>query len=198
MAVMKTPPTVCQQDGDTAVYKALKDFELMLFADLDASHVLAGNQNNLALPPSREYIINTVLDHRNVGTPVQGTAWDEENKAAEVVLSQLVEITAQIDCYSNSPETARSRAETITIVGRSVPGTDFFSGYGISSLYADDAKNLTNVVDENQFVQRWMTTLHLTYVHRLRLDTETFTTVGVRVKNADVYFPPNKKSEDSK
>ena len=191
MAVTLTsPPTQCEILSDEAVYKAVKDFELLLFSDMDATQIVAGNQNNLALPPTRDYIINTIIDHRNIGTPVQTMEWNEETQAASLILAQLVEMTVQIDAYSDSPERARLRAETITVVGRSVPGTDFFAGYGLSTLYGDDARNLTGVVDENQYVQRWMTTLHLTYTHRLQLDVDAFSTVGVDVQNVDVKFPP--------
>ena len=70
-------------------------------------------------------------------------------------------------------------------------GCDFFQKYGLSSLYADDVRNTTVVVDENQFVQRWTTSLHLTYTHKVRLDVDSISAVTVGVQNVDVRFPQN-------
>lgn len=191
MAVtLSSPPTQCEILSDESIYKAVKDFELLLFSDLEDAQIFAGNQNNLSLPPTREYIINTIINHRNIGTPVQSMEWNEETQASSLILAQPVELMMQIDAYSNSPEKARLRAETVTVVGRSVPGVDFFARYGLSTLFADDAKNLTGVGDENQFVQRWMTTLHLIYTHRVQLDVDSFSAVKVDVQNVDVKFPP--------
>lgn len=84
-------------------------------------------------------------------------------------------MSVQVDVYSDHPETARMRAESVATVARTVSGCDFFQKYGLSSLYADDVRNTTVVVDENQYVQRWTTTLHITYTHVVKLDVEALT-----------------------
>lgn len=190
--MMQSPPTTAALLSGEAVYKAVKDFELLVMQPpLEATHVLAGNQNNLALPKSREYVINTIIGHREIGTPVEKYEWDAVSQAMGVVISRLIEMTVQVDAYSDEAEAARMRAECVATVARSTPACDFFRKYGISSLYADDARNTTAVVDEDQFVQRWTTTLHLTYTHKVRLDVDSISAVAVGVQNVDVRFPQN-------
>lgn len=191
--MMQSPPTRATLLSDEAVYKAVKDFELLVMQpDLDASHVLAGNQNNLALPDSREYVINTIISHRAIGTPVETYEWNAETQAMSAVVSRLIEMSVQVDAYSDAPETARMRSESLSMVARTVAGCDFFYKYGLSSLYADDPRNTTVVVDENQFVQRWTTTLHITYTHKVVLDVDSISAVTVGVYNVDVKFPPDR------
>lgn len=191
MALMQSPPTTAALLSGEAVYKAVKDFELLVMRPpLEATHVLAGNQNNLALPKSREYVINTIIGHREIGTPVEKYEWDAVSQAMDVVISRLIEMTVQVDAYSDDVEAARMRAECVATVARSTPACDFFRKYGISSLYADDARNTTVTVDENQYVQRWTTNIHLTYTHEVRLDADSINAVSVGVHNVDVRFPP--------
>lgn len=189
--LMQSPPTSAALLSDEAVYKAVKDFELLLMQpEISADQILAGNQNNLSLPKSRDYVINTIVQHREIGTPVEDYVWDETSQAMSAEVSRLVEMTVQADVYSDKPEAARMRAETLSAVARTASGCDFFYQYGISSLYAEDPRNTTVVVDEDQFVQRWTTSLHLTYTHRVRLNVDSINAVDVGVQNVDVRFPP--------
>ena len=190
MVMMQSPPTRSTIVSDETVYKAVKDFELLMMSGLEATHVIAGNQNNLSLPDSRDYVVNTIIAHREIGTPVEAYEWDTATQKMDAVVSRLVEMSVQVDVYSDHPETARMRAESVATVARTVSGCDFFQKYGLSSLYADDVRNTTVVVDENQFVQRWTTTLHITYTHVVRLDVESTDAVHVGVHNVDVRFPP--------
>jgi hypothetical protein len=190
MAMMQSPPTRSTIVSDETVYKAVKDFELLMMSGLEATHIIAGNQNNLSLPDSRDYVVNTIIAHREIGTPVESYEWDTATQKMDAVVSRLVEMSVQVDVYSDHPETARMRAESVATVARTVSGCDFFQKYGLSSLYADDVRNTTVVVDENQYVQRWTTTLHITYTHVVRLDVESTDAVNVGVYNVDVRFPP--------
>lgn len=189
--LMQSPPTSAELLSDETVYKAVKDFELLLMQPaIAANQILAGNQNNLSLPNSRDYVINTIVLHREIGTPVEDYVWDEETQAMSAVISRLVEMTVQADVYSDKPESARMRAESLASVARTTSGCDFFYQYGISSLYAEDPRNTTAVIDEDQYVQRWTTSLHLTYTHKVRLNVDSLNAVDVGVHNVDVRFPP--------
>lgn len=58
--MMQSPPTHSTIISDETVYKAVKDFELLMMSGLEATHIIAGNQNNLSLPDSRDYVVNTL------------------------------------------------------------------------------------------------------------------------------------------
>lgn len=112
--MMQSPPTTAELLSYASVYKAVRDFEILVMQPpIEASHVLAGNQNNITLPPDREYVINSVVSHREIGTPVESYEWDEEAQAMRVVISRLVEMVMQVDAYSDGLEAARMRAECV-------------------------------------------------------------------------------------
>lgn len=191
VGVMQSPPTSAELISDEAVYKAVKDFELLLMQpSISANQILAGNQNNLSLPSTRDYVINTIIQHREIGTPVETYVWDDASQSMVAEIARLIEMTVQTDVYSDKPEAARMRAESLATVARTTSGCDFFYQYGISSLYADDPRNTTAVIDEDQFVQRWTTSLHLTYTHKVRLNVDSINAVTVGVQNVDVRYPP--------
>ena len=120
--MMQSPPTTAELLSYASVYKAVRDFEILVMQPpIEASHVQAGNQNNITLPPDREYVINSVVSHREIGTPVESYEWDEEAQAMRVVISRLVEMVMQVDAYSDAVETARMRAECVATVARSKP-----------------------------------------------------------------------------
>lgn len=189
--LMQSPPTSAELLSDETVYKAVKDFELLLMQpNISTAQILAGNQNNLSLPATRDYVINTIVLHREIGTPVENYVWDETSQAMVAEIARLIEMTVQADVYSDKPEAARMRAESLATVARTTSGCDFFYRYGISSLYADDPRNTTAVIDEDQFVQRWTTSLHLTYTHKVQLNVDSINAVTVGVQNVDVRYPP--------
>ena len=66
----------------------------------------------------------------------------------------------------------------------------FLNGQEFADTHTIDGKPMTVVVDENQYVQRWTTTLHITYTHVVKLDVESTDAVNVGVHNVDVRFPP--------
>ena len=50
--MMQSPPTTAELLSYASVYKAVRDFEILVMQPpIEASHVLAGNQNNVTLPP---------------------------------------------------------------------------------------------------------------------------------------------------
>ena len=62
--MMQSPPTTAELLSYASVYKAVRDFEILVMQPpIEASHVLAGNQNNITLPPDREYVIIKAIIH---------------------------------------------------------------------------------------------------------------------------------------
>lgn len=107
--MMQSPPTRSTIVSDETVYKAVKDFELLMMSGLEATHVIAGNQNNLSLPDSRDYVVNTIIAHREIGTPVEAYEWDTATQKMDAVVSRLVEMSVQVDVYSE-PVCAQNRS----------------------------------------------------------------------------------------
>lgn len=190
-SILQMPPETAQLDSSNRVYKAIKDFELIVMRPaVDADAIYWGYANNMSLPSgSNEYVINTVLNHIEHGTPVTHYELDEAGEFV-VRVSKLEELVLQVDAYSDDPEAARMRAECLAAVMRTPLATDFMNKYGLSSFYAEAPRNTTVVVDAETYVHRWTTFVHLAYTHRMTLNAQGFSAVGVEVANVDVRFPP--------
>lgn len=186
------PPTSARLDSNNRVYKAIKDFELVVMQPrIEADAVYWGYANDMSLPSgSNEYVINTIVSHIEHGTPVTRYEVDEETGSYVTRIYKLEGIVLQVDAYSDDPETARMRAQCLAAVTRTTPGVDFMKQYGLSSLYAETPRNTTVVVDAEQYVHRWTVMIHLSYTHAMTLNAEGFSAVNADVANVDVRFPP--------
>ena len=189
-------PTNPTHVGVPPVYEAVGRFLLKYAVPaVPQANIIKGNQNRIALPKgSNEYIIMTVLNHFRHGTNVY--EFDARQVPLEAdgtdITKELVEIEVQIDCYSDT-DAGRQRATAIEMMARSPYAVRFFKQFGMSCLYADDVRDLTNVTDSDQFVNRYMTVLHLTYWATIAQALPWFDAVNVDLKNVDVTFPPTEK-----
>lgn len=186
---MQTPPVGAKVTSLESVYRAVKDLEaLIMDPPVERDRIFMGFGNDLSLPAdSNEYVVNTVIDHIQRGTPVVDYQVDEESGELRPVVRKVNVLVVQVDCYSDDPESARLRAMSIEALMRTTPGADFFAQYGLSSLYAEPVKNTTVVVDADKYVQRSTVVIHVGYVHWMVLDFKShgFDAVGVRVRNVD-------------
>ncbi len=189
---LESPPPYGETLSDERIYQALKDFELMLFQpQIAADCIYAGYQNDLSLPAeTNEYVINTIISHIEHGTPL--VRYEQNGDAMTAVVLKTEELVIQVDCYSDHPEAARLRCESLSAVARTPMAVDFMRQYQISSLYASTPRNTTVVVDADQYVQRWTAEIHLSYTHRVALNVDSFAAVDATIANVDVRYPPDK------
>lgn len=155
--------------------------------------IYKGYNNRVSLPKgTNEYIVMTILNQVRHGTTIDTFDASKAaiNEDGTEVARELVEVAVQIDCYSDS-DAGRQRATAIELIARTSYAPQFFHQYGMSCLYADDVRDLTDVTDANQFVYRHMTTLHLTYNAVIGQKLPWFDAVNVDLKNVDVVFPPH-------
>lgn len=178
---------------ESAIYDACKAFVLAYaLPALDESCIIQGWQNRASLPPgTNEYAVISILFDTQHGTTVETFSADEDG-AGRLAISGLIEVQVQVD-FCAETDVARRRARRLATATRSSVGPQFFAGYGMSALYADDARDLSFVGDANQLVRRYATTLHLTYWSGNSVELPYFTAVGVRVENVDVHHPANKQ-----
>ena len=189
--MLHSAPTSTEVVSTEQLNKGIKAYIALCCSDVPKKNIFLGNQNNIALPANtNEYVVFTVLDYIEHGTPVVRYVTTDE--AVTPYIYQLEEVLIQIDCYSDDAQKARYRAENIKALARTVLGTDFFRQYGFTSLYGDSVRNTTLTVDAEQYVQRYTTTLHVTYTHAIKADIDSFNEVKVEVLPVDSRFPPNK------
>lgn len=128
-------------------------------------NVFFANQNRQSLPAFSEefasiYIVSQIRHGTSVERPIPGTG--EAPDLLEII--SLQEYLIQIDLYSNGQH-ARQRAMTITNVCGSSIGPLFFNQEqygGCSLLSCDDPRDMTGIMDSQQYVQRFMIQLRCT------------------------------------
>ena len=148
-------PTPIPQ-GD--IFEATRQFVLTYaLPALEPAHVFQGWRNRVSLPAkTNEYAVISILYNVTHGTATE--IYDPEEE--KLNLASLAEIVVQVDFCSDG-DNARQRAGLLAMVARTSVGVLFMNQFGLSILYADDARDLSFVGDANQFVRRYMTSLHL-------------------------------------
>lgn len=173
-------PVILEQ---TDVYEAVRQFVLAYaLPTIPEENIIQGWQNRSSLPlGTNEFIVISILNSVQHGTNT------ETFGGSQLAVRGLIEITVQVD-FCSETDIARQRAQRIAVVTRSSIGPMFFNQRGMSALYADDARDISYVGSENQFIRRYMVALHLSVNDGLIVDYDYFDQVAItRLENVDVH-----------
>lgn len=149
-------PTVKQN-----VQKAIREM-LKKFTDCNVNHIICGDNNRVPLPPDNDYIIFTVMNPFRYGTPQERMIRQTANNQTIIKWqsTQTYRLTVQIDFYG---QFAFDRANDIINISRTEFLCQFLKQYGIQPIACDDAKHLTGVSGEKEWVERWSVDFELDY-----------------------------------
>ena len=170
-----------------AMYAFLTEFST---PELDLEHIMNGFENDVTLPPDgNDFAVFRPLSVRRRGTNSETYEKDPDGRDIMTVGSYQ-EMLIQVDFYSKNWRDAQRRAQTIECVARSSYGPAFFNQFGLDCLYADEAQNLTAVMDSRKFVSRWSLILHVGHWKRVEIPQDFFTTAAPLVTEVGVKFKP--------
>lgn len=99
---------------------------------------------------------------------------------------QSMDFGIQADIYG---ESAGDWAAIISTLWTTADACTFLSEYDIAPLTSDDPKRLGYVSGENQYIQRWVVTLHLQYNPSVALGQDFMSEVEVDLINVDATYP---------
>ena len=154
---------------------AIRDM-LIKFTDCPQNNIFAGYNNKVQLPLDNNYIIFTVLNPVRTGTPL---VVNESTSNCGITTSyQDFRLTVQIDFYGNF---AFDRANDIINISRTDFLCSFFAPYNIQPIACDDARNLTGVSGEDEYVERWMVSLEIDYRDAVSVSQEVFNTAELNI-----------------
>ena len=156
------------------------------------AQIICGNFNRAALPDTDELILYYPIRFERHGTNIEtfDAAAVQPGQDGALTTSTLIEFVMQVDCYSHDALTAMQRAQAVETIARSYSGVQFFNKHNISCLYASDVRDLTGVLDAEQYVWRFMTELHLSFWAQISQGLPWFEATSLELKNVDVVFPP--------
>ena len=157
------------------IQKAIRDM-LLCYTDCPANNIFCGYSNKVELPKNNDYIVFTILNPFRTGTPlvVNETTVNEER----VTSYQDFRLEIQIDFYGNF---AFDRANDIINISRTDFLCSFFKPYNIQPIACDDARNLTGVSGEDEYVERWMVSLEIDYRDAVSVSQEVFNTAELNI-----------------
>lgn len=156
------------------LYELLNEF---LIPSVDENNIFYSNQNNLALPEdSSDYVIYSILNIVRHGT--NEIKYDAQNEEERNKVEY--EVSVQIDCYADTSNgsdglDAMLRASSIDNFSQSDVVYEFLNARGMHILYADSLNNTTIVADDNNYLKRWSTTLHIAMTTENIYDSFGFT-----------------------
>lgn len=161
------------------LHELLNEF---LIPSVDKNNIFYSNQNNLTLPKdSSDYVIYTILNIVRHGT--NEIKYDAQNEEEHNKVEY--EVSVQIDCYADTSNgsdglDAMLRASSIDNFSQSDVVYEFLNARGMHLLYADNSNDTTIVSDDNNYLKRWSTTLHIAITATTIYDSFGFTEVNVK------------------
>ena len=164
--------TTRKQDIQYGIREMLKKY-----TNCSANNILAGYNNHVELPSDNDYIIFTVLNPYRYGTPRVVVGIDKNNKGYTTSY-QTYRVQVQIDFYGNL---AFDRANDIINISRTEFFCEFLKPYGIQPIACDEARNLTGVSGEREYVERWMVNLEIDYEDAVTDSQDSFNTVNLNI-----------------
>lgn len=145
---------------------------LLHFTDCKAKNVVCGFNNRVAQPSDNDFIIFTVLNPFRYGTPVVKLV--RKNGVYVNSSMQTYRCEVQIDFYGDF---AFDRACDIVNISRTEFLCQFLKPYGIQPIACENAQNLTGVLGEQEYVERWTVRFEVDYQKTVTDSQDYFTTV---------------------
>lgn len=150
--------------------KAVYEF-IAAFTTIDRNNIIKGWQNTNILPPLTEsYAVFTSINAKRRGTNEERYMPDDN----VLMLEKSNMVDYQIDIVASDAETARNNISALETVARSATGVDFFNTYNINLLYAEDARAIETISKTDNYVNRYMITLHLEEINTVTVSQNYF------------------------
>ncbi len=152
------------------------------YTNIEKNNIIKGWQSTSLLPADSEnYAVFTVINERRRGTNVE--EYDPASEKVRVTKSNIISV--QIDIVAETNRQARENAAMLETMARSSYGVDFFKKYDIGLLYADDARAMEQISKTDNYVNRYMITLHLEEINAVTVSQDYFDNVEVNTVLAD-------------
>lgn len=165
---------------------------------LTVSQIIAGSITEGALLYGATIAANTMVTAFGTGTGGTGTytvstaqtAASQTIQAGSTGALQATEWRIQLDVHGPA---SGDNAQTITTLFRSEYAVDFFaqSGFDMTPLYADDAKQMPFLNGEQQYEYRWVIDAFLEVNPVISTPQQFFTSATVQLLSVDAEFPPS-------
>lgn len=146
------------------------------FTSIDRNNIIKGWQNTNILPPLTEsYAVFTSINAKRRGTNEEIYIPDDN----VLILEKSNMVDYQIDIVATDAVSARNNISALETVARSAAGVEFFNNYNINLLYAEDARAIETISKTDNYVNRYMLTLHLEEINTVTKQQVYFDNVRI-------------------
>lgn len=153
------------------IQKGIREM-LKKYTDCPQNNIICAYNNRVPLPSDNNYIIFTILNPFRYGTPLV------ETNSLGNTSYQTYRVSVQIDFYGDF---AFDRANDIINISRTEFLCQFLKPYGIQPIACDDAKNLTGVSGEKEYIERWSVDLEIDYCDAVSDNQDWFNTAELNI-----------------
>lgn len=162
------------------IQKAIRDM-LINFTDCPEQNIFSGYNNKVELPSTNNYIVFTIQNPFRTGTPL---IINESTEDKGIITSyQDFRLEVQIDFYGDF---SFDRANDIINISRTDFLCSFLESYNVQPIACDDARNLTGVGGEDEYVERWMVRLEIDYRDAVSVSQEVFNTAELNLLETEL------------
>lgn len=132
--------------------QALRAF--LLFCLPTGVEVVRGQDNLVAMPAGPDFVVMTPILRERLATNEVTTTDNFPSAPGTRSDMQSTKVTVQVDVYGPS---AADNSQTMTTLFRSSVACEQFAatGFAVTPLYADDARQLQFTTDQSQNLDRW-------------------------------------------
>lgn len=167
-------------------YVAVKAFVVGVLG-IDPSLVVQGYPNEASMPPATPGWVQMTAHHKQrLATSVEDWDMVSDTDPTTVDVSQSVQVTLQLDCFS---PLASDWADMLTTLLRSTVGCDALKP-ACQPLYADDPIRAPLTSAEAQYNDRWIVQAVLQYNPVVTSPQQFADAATVTVINVDEAYPP--------
>jgi len=158
------------------IQKGIREM-LKKYTNCKADNIVCGYNNRVPLPDNNDYIIFTILNPFRDCTPV--VTYSSNGLKSE----QDYRVTVQIDFYG---DLAFDRANAIMNIARTEFLCDFLKQYSIQPISCDEAKNLTGISGEMEYVERWSVDFEIDYQDAVIDNQDWFNTAELNILETEL------------
>ena len=166
------------------VFQSLWDWLTLILPT--ETEIIRGDDNRVPQPGDSAVVMHNISSTRLATNETDYTD-DIINDVHQEDQGSFIDYAVQLDIYGNA---AAESSQGIATLFRSSFACDFFQATGIQPLYADDPKYMPIVNGEEQYEQRWITTIHLEINPVVAAPAEFMDAASVSLVDVDATYTP--------
>ncbi len=178
MGVQSAPEPLPLVGSDDNAVIALKAFLHNVLPTLSNRQVVAGQNNNVPMPPGPNFVVIIPAGRIWLSTTKHDYFPDDNQR------DTTLQVRGEFNVSFYGPQ-AMDFAQTYAMLFRDLYGCDFLRTYQVQPLWAADARQLPLIDDAKQYEQRYMVQTHVQFNPTVSTAQQFADTLAITILEAD-------------